>query len=106
MATVSETIGVATNNVAEYKALLAGLDKAAQLGADEVEVVSDSELMVRQMLGQYRVKSAGLRPLFAEAKRKASGFGRFNIRHTGREHNAAADGLVNAALDESEAAGL
>ena len=106
LATVSRAIGVTTNNVAEYKALLAALDKAQELGAAEVEVISDSELLVRQMLGQYRVKNAGLQPLFLEAKQKAARFGRFTIRHTGREHNAKADGLVNRALDEQERAGL
>ena len=106
LATVSRAIGVTTNNVAEYKALLAALDKARELGASEVEVISDSELLVRQMLGQYRVKNAGLQPLFAEAKLKAAGFARFAIRHTGREHNAKADGLVNHALDEQQRASL
>ncbi len=106
LATVSRAIGVTTNNVAEYQALLAALDKAQELGATEVEVISDSELLVRQMLGQYRVKNAGLQPLFAEAKSKAGGFARFSIRHTGREHNAKADGLVNHALDEQQRAGL
>jgi ribonuclease HI len=106
LATVSRGIGVTTNNVAEYQALLAALEKAQELGATEVEVISDSELLVRQMLGQYRVKNAGLQPLFSEAKRKAGGFARFSIKHTGREHNAKADGLVNHALDEQQRAGL
>jgi ribonuclease HI len=106
LATVSRPIGVTTNNVAEYSALLAGLETAQELGATEVEVISDSELLVRQMLGQYRVKNAGLQPLFAEANQKAARFARFAIRHTGREHNAKADGLVNRALDEQERAGL
>jgi ribonuclease HI len=106
VATVSRAIGITTNNVAEYSALLVGLDKAAELGATEVEVISDSELLVRQMLGQYRVKNAGLQPLFAEARAKATKFARFSIRHTGREHNAKADGLVNNALDEQQRAGL
>lgn len=106
LATVSEVIGVATNNVAEYKALLAALEKARELGATEIEVVSDSELLVKQILGQYRVKNAGLRPLFVEAKRRSGEFSRFSIRHTGREHNVKADGLVNMALDEQERAGL
>jgi ribonuclease HI len=106
LATVSKAIGITTNNVAEYKALLAGLEKAEELGASGVEVVSDSELLVRQMLGQYRVKNAGLQPLFMEARQKAARFASFSIRHTGREHNAKADGLVNHALDEQERAGL
>jgi ribonuclease HI len=106
LVTFSRAIGVTTNNVAEYKALLAALEQAHELGATEVEVISDSELLVRQMLGQYRVKNAGLQPLYAEAREKAAGFARFSIRHTGREHNAKADGLVNRALDEQQRAGL
>ena len=106
LATISRAIGVTTNNVAEYRALLAGLEKAEELGASEVEVISDSELLVRQMLGQYRVKNAGLRPLHALAQQKAAGFTSFHIRHLGRDHNAKADGLVNDALDEQERAGL
>lgn len=106
LATVSRAIGVTTNNVAEYRALLAGLEKAQELGAQEVDVISDSELLVRQMLGEYRVKNAGLRPLFDEARRRAAEFAGFAIRHTGREGNAKADGLVNRALDEQERAGL
>ena len=106
LATVSRAIGSATNNVAEYQALLAALETVSDLGANEVEIISDSELLVRQMLGQYRVKNIGLQPLFTEAKRRAAGFARFEIRHTGREHNAKADGLVNQALDEQERAGL
>lgn len=106
LATISRAIGVTTNNVAEYRALLAGLEEARALGAAAVEVVSDSELLVRQMLGQYRVKNAGLQPLHAEARQMASQFGEFKIRHLGRDHNAKADGLVNRALDEQEGAGL
>jgi ribonuclease HI len=106
VATVSRAIGISTNNVAEYKALLAALDKAQELGAGEVEVISDSELLVRQMLGRYRVKNAGLQPLYVQAKQKAARFGRFTISHTGREHNVKADGLVNSALDEQQRAGL
>ena len=106
LATISRAIGVTTNNVAEYRALLAGLEKAEELGVREVEVISDSELLVKQMLGQYRVKNAGLRPLHALAQQKASRFTSFNIRHLSRDHNAKADGLVNRALDEQERAGL
>jgi ribonuclease HI len=106
LATVSKAIGVTTNNVAEYKALLAALEKAHELGATEVEVISDSELLVRQMTGRYRVKSPGLQPLFTEARQKAALFASFSIRHTDREHNAKADGLVNSALDEQQRAGL
>jgi ribonuclease HI len=104
--TVSTVIGVATNNVAEYRALLAGLEIAARRGAREVELSSDSELLVRQMLGEYKVKNKGLKPLHAEARERAARFSRFAIRHVDREENARADELVNRALDEHERAGL
>jgi ribonuclease HI len=106
LGTISRAIGVTTNNVAEYQAIVAGLQKAEELGATSVEVISDSELLVKQMRGEYKVKNAGLRPLHAEACRRAARFGSFSIRHTGREHNTKADGLVNLALDELERAGL
>jgi ribonuclease HI len=106
LATISRGVGVTTNNVAEYKALLAGLEKAEQLGATSVEVISDSELLVRQMRGEYKVKNAGLKPLHAEALQRTARFGSFAICHAGREHNTKADGLVNLALDEEERAGL
>ena len=104
--TISRAIGTATNNVAEYRALLAGLEAAENLGAREVEVISDSELLVKQMRGEYKVKNAGLKPLHAEAGDRAARFAWFTIRHAGREQNARADGLVNRALDEEERAGL
>ncbi|MBN1320945.1 MAG: Nif3-like dinuclear metal center hexameric protein [Thermoleophilia bacterium] len=104
--TVSEAIGVTTNNVAEYRALLAGLDVAAKKGSRDVEVLSDSELLVKQILGQYRVKNEGLKPLYAEAREKAAGFRSFRISHIERAKNARADGLVNRALDEQEKGGL
>ncbi|MCE5252732.1 MAG: Nif3-like dinuclear metal center hexameric protein [Actinomycetia bacterium] len=104
--TVSRAIGVGTNNTAEYQALLAGLESAARLGATQVEVLSDSELLVKQMSGEYRVKNEGLAPLHAEARAKAGGFGSFKIRHVGRDENRVADALVNRALDEEERAGL
>ena len=91
-------LGKATNNVAEYRALLAGLSAAGRLGADEVDVYSDSELLVRQMNGQYRVRNAGLLPLFAEARELAEQFGRCAIHHVRREKNFHADALVNQAL--------
>jgi ribonuclease HI len=94
-----EAIGVATNNVAEYSALLAGLDRAAELGVTELDVVSDSELMVRQMLGQYKVKNEALRELWEEAGRKARRIPRVAYRNVRREHNKLADALVNEALD-------
>jgi ribonuclease HI len=95
----SETIGSATNNVAEYRALLLGLRRARALGADEVEVVNDSELVARQLQGAYRVKHAGLRPLFEQARAALREFRGWSIRSVPRAENARADALVNAALD-------
>ena len=94
-----KAIGIATNNVAEYSALLAGLRKAAELGVTELEVVSDSELMVKQMAGQYKVKNAGLRVLWEEALDLARAVGRVHYTAVRREHNELADRLVNEALD-------
>ena len=94
-----EPIGVATNNVAEYRALVAGLAKAAELGVTEVEVISDSELLVRQMHGEYRVKNAVLRELSLEAARLARRFERVTYTAVPREQNELADRLVNEALD-------
>ncbi len=95
-----ERIGAATNNVAEYRALLLGIQRAAELGANELELVGDSELVVRQVKGEYKVKDATLRELHAEVKQALRPFGdRWSIRHVRRERNAEADRLVNAALD-------
>jgi ribonuclease HI len=94
-----ETIGVATNNVAEYSALLAGLRRAAELGVDELDVVSDSELMVKQMNGEYRVKNEALRELSLEAARLARALGGVTYRNVRRAENELADRLVNEALD-------
>jgi ribonuclease HI len=99
LAAHGEAIGVATNNVAEYSALLAGLRRAAELGVTELDVVSDSELMVRQMLGQYKVKNEALRELWEEAGALARRVGRVSYRNVRREHNQLADRLVNDALD-------
>jgi ribonuclease HI len=96
---VGRTIAPGTNNAAEYQALLEGLDLAARYGGAQVEVNSDSELLVKQMRGEYRVKNEGLREFYAEAKMRASGFARCSIRHVVREENVRADELVNAALD-------
>ena len=96
-----ETIGVATNNVAEYSALVAGLARAVQLGIDELEVVSDSELLVKQMRGEYRVKNAALQDLFLDASRLARKVGRVRYTAVRREHNELADSLVNEALDRA-----
>jgi ribonuclease HI len=99
LAAHGETIGVATNNVAEYRGLIAGLEKALELGVDEVEVVSDSELVVKQMRGEYRVKNAALRELSLEAARLGRRLRRVSYRAVRREHNELADRLVNEALD-------
>jgi ribonuclease HI len=96
-----EVIGRATNNVAEYRALLLGIERAQALGAREVELVGDSELIVKQVKGEYRVKDAGLRPLHAEVRAALEGFERWSIRHVRREHNVEADRLVNEALDRA-----
>ncbi len=94
-----QRIGVATDNVAEYSALIAGLEKALELGVGEVEVVSDSELMVKQMRGEYRVKNEALRELFLEASRLARRLENVSYTAVRREHNTLADRLVNDALD-------
>jgi ribonuclease HI len=98
---VAKRIGIATNNVAEYRAVLLGLERAAALGAREVEIVNDSELVARQMSGVYKVKHPSMRPLHEEAMAALSGFDRWGIRTVPRAENARADGLVNAALDEA-----
>ena len=94
-----ERIGVATNNVAEYRALIAGLEKAVELGIDELEVVSDSELLVKQMQGEYRVKNETLRELNEDANVLERKLGRVRYKAVRREHNELADRLVNEALD-------
>ena len=94
-----EAIGVATNNVAEYRGLLAGLASALERGIEELEVVSDSELLVKQMLGEYKVKSPTLRELVDEAEALARGLRRVRYTAVRREHNELADRLVNEALD-------
>jgi probable phosphoglycerate mutase len=101
LAAHGEKIGIATNNVAEYSALIAGLEKALELGLPRVEVVSDSELMVKQMRGEYRVKNEALRELFDEAERLAGRIGVVSYSAVRREHNELADRLVNEALDAS-----
>jgi ribonuclease HI len=96
-----EAIGVATNNVAEYRALVAGLEKAAELGLRDVEVVSDSELLVKQMRGEYKIKNEALRELADEAERLEDRLGRVTYVAVRREQNELADRLVNEALDRS-----
>ncbi len=99
LAAHGEAIGVATNNVAEYRGLVEGLRKAVELGVDEVEVVSDSELLVKQMRGEYRVKNAALADLSSRASHLAARIGRVRYTSVRREHNELADRLVNEALD-------
>jgi ribonuclease HI len=99
LAAHGERIGIATNNVAEYSALIAGLEKALELGLDDVEVVSDSELMVKQMRGEYRVKNEALQELWSRAGRLARQVGSVGYTAVRREHNKLADKLVNEALD-------
>jgi ribonuclease HI len=99
LAAEGEAIGTATNNVAEYSGLIAGLQKAVELHVPEVEVVSDSELMVKQMRGEYRVKNEALRELYDEATALARRVGNVEYRHVKRAHNELADRLVNEALD-------
>jgi ribonuclease HI len=96
---LSETIGEATNNVAEYRAVLKGLERAKELGATELEIIGDSELVARQLSGVYKVKHPGIRPLYEQAIASLRGFERWSIRTVPRAENARADALVNAALD-------
>jgi ribonuclease HI len=95
----SEVLGVATNNVAEYRGLLLGLRRARELGATELDIFNDSELIARQLTGQYRVKNEALRPLYEQALAELSEFDRWSITSVPRAQNAHADALVNAALD-------
>jgi ribonuclease HI len=99
LAAHGEVIGVATNNVAEYRALVEGLRKAAEVGIDELEVVSDSELLVHQMRGEWKVKNDALRLLWDEAQDLADRIGKVRYTAVRREHNELADRLVNEALD-------
>lgn len=99
LAAHGETIGRATNNVAEYSGLVAGMAKAAELGVRELEVVSDSELLVKQMRGDYRVKNEALRVLWEEASDLERRFAKVRYTAVRRAHNELADRLVNEALD-------
>ena len=98
---LSERIGVATNNVAEYRAVLRGLERARALGAAEIELIGDSELVARQLTGAYKVKHPAMKALHAEASRALTGFGGWTIRTVPRADNAGADALVNQALDSA-----
>jgi ribonuclease HI len=96
---VGEYLGTATNNVAEWRALIAGLEAAIELGIDDLEVRMDSELVVRQVNGIYRVKHPDLIPLSEKARRLLRKFSRFTVQHVRRKDNAAADAVVNQVLD-------
>lgn len=101
LAEISRTIGETTNNVAEYSAVIAGLEAAAELGADTVRLESDSELLIKQLRGTYRVKAAHLVPLYRRCRELLAGFGSVELVHVRRERNVEADALVNQALDAS-----
>jgi ribonuclease HI len=103
LATVSETIGIATNNVAEYQACIAGLRAAAPFRARRLELRADSLLLIRQLRGEYRVKQAHLKGLHAEARRLLEQYEELDLQHVRREQNVEADALVNAALDAMHA---
>jgi ribonuclease HI len=95
----AERIGSTTNNVAEYRAVLRALERASQLGADEIEIIGDSELIARQLSGIYKVKHPAMKPLYEQAMAALAGFDSWHIRTVPRAQNARADALVNAALD-------
>jgi ribonuclease HI len=98
---VGETIGKATNNVAEYQALLRGIELAAAHGATEVHLIGDSQLIVRQVEGRFKVKDEKMKPLHAAAKKALAGFEKWSIEDVRRAQNADADALVNEALDNA-----
>ena len=98
-------IGIATNNVAEYRALIWALENARELGYDSVTVYADSELLVKQVAGVYRVKNAGLKPLFVEVLGLLRGFSSYKVEHVFREQNAEADALANQAMDARSTVG-
>ena len=97
--TVSEAIGIATNNVAEYQALVSGLELAEAFRAHRIEVRADSQLLIRQLEGRYRVKNAGLQPLYRRAMTLLKDYTEVDLQHVYREDNVEADALVNRALD-------
>lgn len=105
VAEVGQVLGHATNNVAEYQGLIAGLERARLLGIRRLAVRLDSELVVRQLLGEYRVKNPGLKPLFTKASALCREFEEIDIQHIRREENKQADALANAALDAASKEG-
>ena len=98
----SRYLGHTTNNVAEYRALLMGLERALSLGIRQIDVRADSELLIKQLRGEYRVKNEGLKPLHAEAKALLARFDKFQLTHVRRELNSEADQLANAGIDQRE----
>jgi ribonuclease HI len=96
---LAERIGVTTNNVAEYRAVLRGLERARALGAEEIELIGDSELVARQLTGAYKVKHPAMKELHQQASRALARFTRWDFRTVPRAENADADALVNEALD-------
>jgi ribonuclease HI len=102
LAAESRYVGHTTNNVAEYRALLLGLERAAELGVAVLEVRADSELLIKQLKGEYRVKSEGLKPLFQAAQQLISRFSSVKLTHVRRELNSEADRLANRGIDEQE----
>lgn len=105
VAEAGEAVGHATNNVAEYRGLLAGLERALAMGVRELEICLDSELVVRQLTGRYRVKHPGLKPLYEGARTLLGRFDAWSVRHVPREANRRADELANRALDERPGGG-
>jgi ribonuclease HI len=103
LAEVSRYLGEMTNNQAEYRALILAVEEAERQGASELCIYADSELMVRQIKGEYRVKNEELKPLFQDVMRRLRAIGTFAIHHVPRERNKAADKLANRALDEMRA---
>jgi ribonuclease HI len=101
----SELLGVRTNNFAEYRAVLLAVARAKALGASELEIVNDSELVAKQLNGTYKVRHQALVPLFTETRAALAGFDRWSIRSVRREQNERADELVNAALDAAASGG-
>lgn len=100
LAEAYEYLGETTNNVAEYKALLLALEKLQEMNAADIVIRSDSELMVKQLSGEYRVKNQGLKPLFLMAKERLTEFAQVTVEHVRREYNKEADRLANQAIDE------
>ncbi len=99
---ISQRIGRATNNQAEYRAIIAALEEAARLGARQVEIKTDSELVVKQINGEYRVKKATLKPLYQQVKQRQGSLEGFTITHILRQQNIEADNLANRALDAAQ----